>query len=209
MPPGSRHGLPPVRVALLAVDGRHSGFEAIPLERQCGKLRLRGPETYRQSGEVGGAESGDLGGGGPQHRAAENVRLELHELIVAGRPAVGQQNLELNAGLGPHEVVNVANLVGDGGQGGVGQMRRAAASSQPADQAARGIVPVWRSQPNEGRYEVGPAAVFNACRQLGHSSGRIRQSEQLAQPLHGGAGRQDVAFESEGGPLAVGPGHGG
>ena len=49
------------------------------------------PKTSRQASEVSRAEGSGFHDFGPDDWDAENVRLELHEQIVAGGPAIDAQ----------------------------------------------------------------------------------------------------------------------
>ena len=55
---------------------------------------------------------------GPLDRSLKDVRLKLHQQIVGAGPAVHLQGMKGNAGIRPHGVQHVADLIGDGLQGG-------------------------------------------------------------------------------------------
>ena len=120
LPAGAHHRLLPLLVEDLALRFGHPGLEAVPLSRQ-GRAALRTSRTHSQPGEVGrsqGRTSGEVvrRTGRPRRSAWSCMSWSLR---VA---AVGEKHLQVHAGLGLHEIEDVADLVRDGGQGGAGRI---------------------------------------------------------------------------------------
>ena len=64
------------------------------------------------------------------------------------------------------------------------------------DQRAAGLrIPVRRAEPGEGRHEDDAAGVRHAGGERLDVGGLADEAEPVAQPLHGGAGDEDAAFE--------------
>ena len=93
----------------------------------------------------------------------------------------------------PIGVDDVGDLVGDRLDGGAGELGRAGAEGETADQADRGVVPPGRGQAAERRDEV--HAVAAASRR---PAGDVLRggAEQLGQPRDGRAAGADVALRA-------------
>ena len=139
----------------------------------------------------------------------EDVGLELHEHIVGAGPAVHFQAGQGDAGVGPHGLQHVADLVGDGLQGGPDDVVLVHATGQAHDGPPGVLVPVGGPQAGEGGDHVAPGGVGHLPGVVLAVGGGVDEPHLVPQPLDGGPRHEDGALQGVADPAAQAPGHGG
>ena len=104
--------------------------------------------------------------------------------------------------VGAHRLEQIAGLVADRFERGAGEFGAPALRVRPIDRAARIGIPVRRAEPDEGRHQIDLLGRVGRARQRVRVGGALDQLQPVAQPLHGGAGDEDRAFQRIG-ALAV------
>src|SRR5258706_10902282 len=166
------------------------------------------PESDREPREVRCAERRGLRDARPHHRNAQQVRLDLHEEVVGGRPTADAQPGERDAGVGGHRFDQLRALEGDGFERGARQVRPRGSPRDPDDGAARMRVPIGSAQPRKRGHEVHAARIGHARGQR-LDVGRVRDEPQaIAQPLHRGPGDEYAALERVAHAVVALPRHG-
>ena len=110
-------------------------------------------------------------------------------------PPSQRSSAEGDAGILHHRLQHFAGLKGGRLQRRARQVTLAGEARQPADQAARALVPAGRVEPGEGRHDHGSAVVRHRSREPLDIGAGGDQAEIVAQPLHEGAGDGDGALE--------------
>ena len=111
--------------------------------------------------------------------------------------------------VGPHRLEQVAGLVADAFQRGAGEFGRAGVAGQAEERAARLGIPVGRAEADEGRHEIDVLRRIGVVGERAGLAGLLDDAEPVAQPLHGGAGDEDRAFQRVGALAAELVGDGG
>ena len=103
-----------------------------------------------------------------------------------------------------HRVEKIARLVADGFERRLRQFLAASVPRvRPKMRAARLGIPVGRAEPDEGRHQIDAAGWDRPPSPSAPGLGcRFDELQPVAQPLHGGAGNEDRAFQRIG-ALAV------
>ena len=117
-------------------------------------------------------------------------------------PSTRSTDLAARRPVAAHGLQQVAGLVADGLQRGAGDLLGAGGAREPEQGAAGFGLPIGRAEADEGRHEVDVLLGIRLGRQRPAFGRRGDDLEAVAQPLHGGAGDEDRAFERIG-ALAV------
>ena len=192
---GPGDGLLPVAVFALAGGLVHGRVPLLGLGPVVPDVLLAGPEAGGQAGRVGRAERGGLGDDGADDRDVEDVRLELHEQLVAGHAAVHLQRGERHAGVGVHGVDDLAGLERRRLEHRAGQVTLVHVPGEADDGAARVRTPVRREQAGERGHEVGAAVVLHRAGVFLDLGRAGDHAEVVAQPLHQRTGDRDRTLQ--------------
>ena len=98
--------------------------------------------------------------------------------------------------VGAHRLEQIAGLVADRFERRAGEFGGAGIAGQPENRAARLRIPIGRAEPDEGRHQIdllGRIGCAPRARRL--SDDAAISLQPVAQPLHGGAGDEDRAFQ--------------
>src|SRR5215204_5240004 len=192
---GTGDGLFPPAVEPLALLLVHLRLVAAPETPPVLELFLIAPEPYGEAGQVSGTQRRSLQSLGHLGRGPQDVGLELHHPAVGGGPAVGLEGGDVYARVSLHSLDGVAGLVAHALQCRPGQVSPGRATRQPDDGAPRIRVPVRRAQPDEPRHEIHVVVGVEAGGQLLGLFRALDDAQSVPEPLHGGAGNEDGAFQ--------------
>ncbi len=157
------------------------------------------PEPDGQAGRVGRPQRARLEDRRRGHRSAQDVRLELHQELVAGHPAVhahvaGQRGAQVRG----HRLVEVVDLVGGRLEGGARDVRLGGEPGEAGDHPARIAAPARGEQPAERRDEDHVPAVRHARGERLDLGGVPDDAQVIAKPLDQRAGDRHRALEGVG-----------
>src|SRR5262249_55577872 len=99
----------------------------------------------------------------------------------------------------------VADLVSNGFLGGPGNLRAVRVRGHAENRSARIGRPVGSAQSRESGNEIDATIIGDAGGKLFNFSGSADEAELIFQPLDGGGGKIDDAFESVNGPATMHP----
>ena len=153
------------------------------------------PETDRQTGQIGCAQSGDFADFRAFHAGAENIGLELHQEVVGDRAAVNAQGVETDPGVSLHRFQHVAGLIGNRLQGGANNMVGVHAAGQAEDRAAGIRVPVRGAEAGKRRNDVHAVGILHFGGEIFGIERVANQLHLIAQPLNRGARHKHRAFQ--------------
>ena len=162
-----------------------------------GDLGLVAPEADGEAGEVRRAERRRLGRRGAHDGPLQHVGLDLHQQVVRDGAAVDAQLVHAHAGLALHQLDDVERLQRDRLQRRARDVRGRRAARDADDRAARVHVPVRRAEAGERGHDVDAVAGRHGRGERLAVRGGLDDAEAVAQPLHGGAGDEDAAFDGE------------
>ena len=161
-----------------------------------------------EAGQVCGAQRRGFRHRRANDRRAENVGLKLHEAVVGGGPAIHAKFRHRCAGIAPHRIQQVGDLIGNALERCAGEVACGGAAGESKDRAARVGVPMGRAQSHEGRDEKYAAIVRNGLGQRLDFFGSSNQTQSVAQPLDDCAADEDAALEGVLGHVSYFPGDG-
>ena len=92
----------------------------------------------------------------------------------------------------------IEGLVADAFQRGMGEFGGAGVAGQAEQRAAHARIPVGRAEADEGRHQIDALGGIGFVGERAGLGGLLDEAEPVAQPLHGGAGDEDRAFERVG-----------
>src|SRR5439155_25144416 len=167
------------------------------------------PKTGCQASQVSRSEGSGFDDLRSADWDAENVRLELHEQIVARGPPIDAQFVYGNARIFFHDFEDIGHLESDSLQRGARNVSCGGPARQTGNRATRILIPVRRPQPGKRGYQVNPAAICDAACERFHIDGGFDQSQSISQPLNHCATDEHAAFQSVVGASVGLPGHGG
>ena len=153
------------------------------------------PIPHGQPRQVGGAQRRGLRHAGTDDLRREQVGLELHQQVVARRPAVDLQFHQRDSGVALHRAHDVQRLVGDALQRRAGYVRSRRSAADAADRAPGVLVPVRGRQSRQRGHEVDASGVGNRRRQRLHLRRGADDPQPVAQPLHHRSADEDAPFE--------------
>src|SRR5205085_3159463 len=102
----------PVLEVLVALRRVHLRLPALVLTPVLPEVLLAVPQPGGETRGVGSAERGGLGNLRADHRDPKQVRLELHQQVVADHAAVYLERVQVNARVGIRRLDDLAALVG-------------------------------------------------------------------------------------------------
>ena len=133
----------------------------------------------------------------------------MHHDVIGDGAAVDPQGLEGDPRVLLHGVDDVSRLVGQGVQGGAGDMLLAGASGQAEDRSTGVHVPVRSAETGEGGDHVDTTGILDLAGVVFGVFRRVDHLEFVAQPLHRRAGDEDRSFQRIGDLAVEPPGDGG
>ena len=139
--------------------------------------------------------SGSLG---RAHLQAGDIGHELHQEAVAHRAAIGVDRFQLQPGFAFHQLEHIIHNIRDRFQRGPHHMGAGGGRGQAQNPGPGIRPPIRRAQPHKSRHQVNPGRIAHRQRQAFGFFRRLDQLQLVAQPLDGGAGKIDDAFEGIG-----------
>ena len=155
--------------------------------------------------QVRGAKGGRLGLRRALHGKAEDVREPLAEPAVAGHAAVDTKGGRRRGAVGLHRGEQIGGLETDGVERSAGEVGRPGVASQTENGTARVGIPMGRAEAGEGG-DHGHRSFPGASGKQLAVRGVAEEAQAVGQPLHGGAGVEDRAFERIDGAAREPPG---
>ena len=159
-----------------------------------------GIDAGLQPGEIGGAECRGFLDHRAIDRRVEQIGEALHGPVRGGHAAVDAQHVGglLARPVGAHRVPEIEGLVADAFQRGVREFGGAGVAGEAEQRAAHAGIPVGRAEADEGRHQIDALHGIGFVGERAGLGRLLDDAEAVAQPLHGGAGDEDRAFERVG-----------
>ena len=132
----------------------------------------------------------------------QDVGEELHRPIADRHTAIDPQPVDREPRIARHRRGEVARLIADRLEHRARDLWQPAIGGQAAQHPARVRRPVRRAEPAKGRDEIHALARIGPRRYRLRLGRGLDRAEPVAQPLDGGAGDEDAAFERVGGLAA-------
>ena len=158
-------------------------------------FRLR-VEPRLQPGEIRRAQRRRFQHRRPVDGRTGDVGQALHRPIARRHAAVGTQHgLRCRRTIAAHRLQQVVRLEAHRLQRRARQLVGAGVARQPKQRAAAIGVPVRRAEPDERRHQHHVLLGIGFARHASRLGGTRDHLQAIAQPLHGGAGDEDRAFQ--------------
>ena len=179
----------------------HRRLEAMLQPPVVGEFCGLGIDAGLQPGEIGGAERGGFLDHRAIDRRVEQIGEALHGPVRRGHAAVDAEHdvggLRVRP-VGAHRGPEIEGLVADAFQRGMREFGGAGVAGEAEQRAADARIPVGRAEADEGRHQIDALHGIGFVGERAGLGGLLDDAEPVAQPLHGGAGDEDRAFERVG-----------
>ena len=175
------------------------GHYRLPATRRapaCAEIGSTGEHAAPDSGECRCAQRRCLVARGHFDGGVENVAQELCEPRVLRHAAVDPQRRWFRCTVGTppvlqHRIGQVASLESDALQRRADQIGSISVERQAVHRPAYIGPPVWRTHPDEGRYNGNPVVVLCRARQFFGLGGTVDEAELVTQPFDRRARNED------------------
>ena len=153
------------------------------------------PVADGKTRQIRRAHGGRLHAGRPLDRRAGDIGLHLHQQVVGRSAAVDVQCGQFDAGVRLHGDEDVVDLIGQGFHRRADDVVLVDAAGDAHDGAARVLIPVRRAEARERRDDVAAVGILDLAGIVFRIRRGLDDLQLVAQPLDGGAGDEDGAFE--------------